>query len=454
MEERMMKYAKTAVLFALSRDEGSGCVVKREEIRYQLSGADKENLKTGLREALRILIAAGAVEVGTFRSDGQKIQCQGTKNAEVEEFLETVAATGGVRSRKEYWTICCSAHHMWSCRMGANEEKGAVDENGECWEANGLFVCDASVLPSAIEIMRISGLISNKVAELERMGHEYPYNSFNQQPGQISLMSWNPMRTELFSTLLLDLKIWRLCSYGLQKKLLSSLADMFFTESSVMCDANAIQILLDGCRRCYWTVRESDSINSFSTSEDARLVGEVNALVDELLVVIELLVLAVPPSSTADDIHFEFISTFNYCNKRFIPWSGNREEGIDAITNWCDSHGIAQVTSITGSKILRILEAHDITAVEEKGRPEKGVKVVSPIVPPRLCLLLHPQAYELSKKGGKVRTPERPLSNRGLLRYRGYWTRVLLDIFKKKKSNISIKEDPIPATGLTRDSCY
>ncbi|KAL8554030.1 hypothetical protein ACS0TY_002314 [Phlomoides rotata] len=48
------------------------------------------------------------------------------------------------------------------------------------------------------EIMRISGLISNKVAELERMGHEYPYNSFNQQPngGQISLMSWNPMQTE------------------------------------------------------------------------------------------------------------------------------------------------------------------------------------------------------------------------------------------------------------------
>ncbi|KAE8705526.1 hypothetical protein F3Y22_tig00110422pilonHSYRG00012 [Hibiscus syriacus] len=47
--------------------------------------------------------------------------------------------------------------------------------------------------------------------------------------------------------------------------------------------------------------------------------------------------------------------------------------------------------------------------------------------------------YELSKKEGKVSTPESPLSDLGLLSYRGYWTRVLLDILKKHKGNISIK---------------
>ncbi|KAI3756859.1 hypothetical protein L1987_56682 [Smallanthus sonchifolius] len=57
------------------------------------------------------------------------------------------------------------------------------------------------------------------------------------------------LKIQLFSTLLLDLKIWSLCSYGIQKKLLSSLADLVFTESFVMCDAKAIQALLDGCRR-------------------------------------------------------------------------------------------------------------------------------------------------------------------------------------------------------------
>lgn len=109
------------------------------------------------------------------------------------------------------------------------------------------------------------------------------------------------LKVQLFSTLLLDLKIWSLCSYGLQKKLLSSLADMVFTESSVMRDAKAIQTLLDGCRRCYWTIREKDSVNTFSLN-GARPVGEVNALVDELLVLIELLVVAAPSSMAVDDI--------------------------------------------------------------------------------------------------------------------------------------------------------
>ncbi|KAF8404521.1 hypothetical protein HHK36_009406 [Tetracentron sinense] len=49
-------------------------------------------------------------------------------------------------------------------------------------------------------------------------------------------------------------------------------------------------------------------------------------------------------------------------------------------------------------------------------------------------------AYELSKKEGKVGTPERPLSDLGLLSYRGYWTRVLVKILKQHKSDISIRE--------------
>ncbi|KAJ0819058.1 putative transcription factor WD40-like family [Helianthus annuus] len=110
------------------------------------------------------------------------------------------------------------------------------------------------------------------------------------------------LKMQLFSTLLLDLKIWSLCSYGIQKKLLSSLADVAATELSVMRDAKAIQALLDGCRRCYWTIHEKDSMNTFSIDGGPRPIGEVNALVDELMSLIEFLMGMAPPPMAVNDI--------------------------------------------------------------------------------------------------------------------------------------------------------
>ncbi|GAU46405.1 hypothetical protein TSUD_28210 [Trifolium subterraneum] len=152
-KERMLKYSRTVHLITIIKDKSCGEVRSEGRIKYDLDEEyDKENMKLGLQRALRILIAAGAVEVGTHRSDGQKIVCSGTNEKELNMFIESVYATGGPMSHEENWSLYSTAHQMGSCRIGMTEKEGAVDENGQSWEAEGLFVCDASLLPTAIGV--------------------------------------------------------------------------------------------------------------------------------------------------------------------------------------------------------------------------------------------------------------------------------------------------------------
>ena len=45
-----------------------------------------------------------------------------------------------------------TAHQMCSCRMGATEADGPVDEAGRLWEVPNLYVMDASVFPTSLGI--------------------------------------------------------------------------------------------------------------------------------------------------------------------------------------------------------------------------------------------------------------------------------------------------------------
>ncbi|KAG0497861.1 hypothetical protein HPP92_002552 [Vanilla planifolia] len=130
---RMLRFSRTASVFALVRDTGRGEAGEGtwKRVRHRLSLEDDVGLKKGLEAAVRVVAAAGAAEVGTqWVGVGER----------------TGMRLGDLR------TPMCSAHQMGTCRMGVVEGEGAVGMNGEAWEMEGLFVADSSVFPTALGV--------------------------------------------------------------------------------------------------------------------------------------------------------------------------------------------------------------------------------------------------------------------------------------------------------------
>lgn len=80
-KERLTRHSRTSHITVVTRDKGSGCVrVDKHgipKLQYTISSYDEESLVAGLVQSLRILIAAGAVEVGTQQLEGERFKAQG-----------------------------------------------------------------------------------------------------------------------------------------------------------------------------------------------------------------------------------------------------------------------------------------------------------------------------------------------------------------------------------------
>lgn len=146
IKDRMRKFSRTAHIFALARDKGSGKVDSPNRINYQMEDVDEENLQKGIEKVLRILAAAGAEEIGTHHNKGRTLNVKQASKLELEKFVKEESS----RPLTKLSTPLCSAHQMGSCRMGSNPKESAVKQTGETWEVEDLYVADSSVFPTAL----------------------------------------------------------------------------------------------------------------------------------------------------------------------------------------------------------------------------------------------------------------------------------------------------------------
>ncbi|CAA7054886.1 unnamed protein product [Microthlaspi erraticum] len=143
---RMLKFSRTAHVFALLRDKGTG--VSESCIDYNLQEEDEVSLQKGLESVLKIQIAAGAEEIGTHDSEGKSLNVRTASKEEIDRFVKEESS----KELKSLSGQICSAHQMGSCRMGIRPEASAVRPTGETWEVGGLYVADTSVFPTALGV--------------------------------------------------------------------------------------------------------------------------------------------------------------------------------------------------------------------------------------------------------------------------------------------------------------
>ncbi|MCD7469533.1 hypothetical protein HAX54_008637 [Datura stramonium] len=148
IKTRMCKYSRTAHIFALARDKGSGEAISPYSVSYKMDQIDEQNLKVGLEKLLRILAAAGAEEIGTHHGTGRKLKVKESSVDEFEKFVKEESS----REFKNLSVPICSAHQMGSCRMGVDPKTSVVNPKGETWEVEDLFIGDTSVFPTALGV--------------------------------------------------------------------------------------------------------------------------------------------------------------------------------------------------------------------------------------------------------------------------------------------------------------
>jgi choline dehydrogenase-like flavoprotein len=137
--ERMLDLAHVAAWHALIRDHGSGSVDADGTVHWRLDDpVDRRNAVRAHVELAKLHHAAGAREIYTFHRDDVSWR----RGEDFDAYLARL-------EQAPMDHVALSAHQMGSCRMGADPATSVADGRGELHDVRGVWIGDASALPSA-----------------------------------------------------------------------------------------------------------------------------------------------------------------------------------------------------------------------------------------------------------------------------------------------------------------
>ena len=130
-----------ASLGALIADRSSGRVYGRNRaiVRYELAPDDHDRLRNAMRSIARVLLAAGAQDVITGIEGANRVS--------------TLEQLDDAMTRFDHRKLHLAAFHpVGTAAAGGNPERHAVDPTGKLRGVEGVWVADASILPSCPEV--------------------------------------------------------------------------------------------------------------------------------------------------------------------------------------------------------------------------------------------------------------------------------------------------------------
>lgn len=142
--DQIRDFRRFATWHGVAHDHGTGQVVLDEDRRATLRWSldDEVDHKVAVhahRELARMHKEAGAAEIFTFA--WRDIRWR--EGEDFGKYLDQLSAL----DRRDYTAF--SAHQMSSCRLGADPETSVADGDGQLHDVRGVWVGDASALPSA-----------------------------------------------------------------------------------------------------------------------------------------------------------------------------------------------------------------------------------------------------------------------------------------------------------------